>query len=88
MKLKINRWEFDVTNKDLVLDNGSIIQCITLKHETSWYDNLCAGRITVMSKKQFKQLLKDGLLIELKEEQKPVKYRGIQYCRVYRFNVK
>ena len=60
MKLKVNRWEFDVTNKDLVLDNGAIIQCITLKHQTSWYDNLCAGRTTIMSKKQFKQLIKDG----------------------------
>ena len=86
MKLKINRQEFDVTNKDLVLDNGAIIQCITLKHQTSWYDNLCAGRTTIMSKKQFKQLIKDGLLIELKGEQK-IKYRGIESCKLYRFNM-
>jgi hypothetical protein len=32
MKLKINRYEFEVTNKDIILDNGSCYQCLTLKH--------------------------------------------------------
>lgn len=35
MKIKINRYEFDVTNKDIVMDNGVIYQCVTLKHDSS-----------------------------------------------------
>ena len=86
MKLKINRQEFDVTNKDLVLDNDAIIQCITLKHQTSWYDNLCDGRITIMSKKQFKQLIKDGILVKIPDNEKPTGYKE-SFCKLYRFNV-
>lgn len=32
MKLKINKWEFDVTDQDWILDNGNCYQCMTLKH--------------------------------------------------------
>ena len=88
MKLKINRYEFDVSNKDWILDNGVCYQCMTLTHrvyETKYH----IGRniATEMSKAQFKQLVKEGKLIDITEayQQKyPNRYPG---CKIWKFNV-
>lgn len=97
MKMKINRYEFDVTNKDIVMDNGAIYQCLTLKHAShptgsyTWITNMIP---TIMSKKQFKELLKINQLILLDRDLYPntyLKYNKIldnKIVKLYRFNVK
>lgn len=87
MKLKINRWTFDVTDNDWVMDNGAVIQCLTLKHDTSWYDNLGAGRTTIMSRKQFNQLVKENKLVLIPKDYLPLKYRYATDVTMYRFNI-
>ncbi len=90
MRLKINRYEFDVSNKDWILDNGFCYQCMTLTHydrNASWISShkQCA---TQMSKKQFNQLVKEGKLIDYTEDFRkayPNIYIG---CKVWKFNVK
>lgn len=88
MKIKINKWEFDVTNNDLILDNGSIYQCITLMHHSpSASMSSCYSTITKMSKKQFNQLLKENKLVDVTKEfneKYPNRYIN---CKMWRFNV-
>lgn len=96
MKIKINRYEFDVTNKDIVMDNGAIYQCVTLKHDVSYggnYSSLKYKIPTTMSKKQFKELLKRNQLILLDKDLYPntyLKYNVLdnKIVKLYRFNVK
>lgn len=87
MELKINKYIFsNITNKDWVLDNGSIYQAMTLRHrvyDTRYY--LAKDVETIMSKMQFKQLVKDGLLVrDIERESKNFPYAG---CKAWRFNV-
>ena len=84
MKLKINRYEFDVTNKDWILDNGSCYQCMTLTHVALEYRVKLTQVPTIMSKAQFKQLVKDNKLVEFKNEKLSNRYK---YCKFWRFNV-
>lgn len=88
MKLKINKWEFDVTNKDWILDNGSVYQCMTLYHHSpSASMSSCYKATTIMSKKQFNQLLKENKLVDITKEfnkKYPNKWIG---CKIWRFNV-
>lgn len=88
MKIKINKWEFDVTNKDLILDNGSIYQCITLYHHSpSASMHSCYRATTTMSKKQFNQLIKENKLVDVTKEfndRSPHRYIN---CKMWRFNV-
>ena len=65
MLIKINRYTFNVTNKDWVLDNGSCYQCMTLRHNTTWRNNLCKPEVTIMSKSQLKQLVKENKLVDI-----------------------
>lgn len=85
MKLKINRYEFNVTNKDWILDNGACYQCMTLTHpEWSCRNILLRDTPTKMSRKQFKQLVKDGILVEVKNTNVNKRYPE---CRIWKFNV-
>lgn len=97
MKLKINRYEFEVTNKDYIMDNGAVYQCVTLKH--LGYPN-AGGRFawitkpmsTIMSKKQFSELLKKNQLVLMDKEKYPKTYArhglyGDSDIKLYRFNV-
>lgn len=82
MKLKINKWEFDVTDQDWILDNGNCYQCMTLKHHTwNW---LHPEVVTIMSKTQFKKLVKDGILYEVTNNPQNKRYKG---CRIWKFKV-
>lgn len=85
MKLKINRWEFDVTNEDWVLDNGAIYQCLTLKH---WAYNsglrIYQQVTTVMSKKQFNQLVKENKLTKFHNGRLSLYYPD---CTFWKFNL-
>ena len=91
MKLKINKYEFDVTNKDIVMDNGALYQCITLKHDSGLR---FGGMIsTIMSKQQFNTMLKNNQLVLLDPAKYPNTYRNhihsdmVSSVRLYRFNV-
>lgn len=90
MKLKINRYEFEVTNKDIILDNGSCYQCLTLKHpqrNTQSYTWIKHDIPTMMSKKQFEELLKNNQVVLLSEEKFPKLYSRYKGCMLWRFNV-
>lgn len=88
MKLKINRYEFDVTNKDWILDNGACYQCMTLTHRMLEYKVALRDVPTMMSKKQFKQLVKENKLIDYTEQyfknHPNYFHKG---CKIWRFNV-
>ena len=91
MKMKINRYEFEVTNKDIVMDNRACYQCLTLKHAShptgsyTWITNMIP---TLMSKKQFEELLKANKLILLDKEKYPNIYaKYAEGIKLYRFNV-
>lgn len=84
MILKIGRNEYIVTNKDWILDNGSIYQCMTLRYkvyEPRLHENI--AQIPVMSKKLFKDLLKSGKIVEVRNSKLLEKYSG---CKIWRFN--
>lgn len=85
MKLKINKYEFEVSNNDWILDNGSCYQCMTLTHkEWSCKNILLRDAPTIMSKKQFKQLVKDGILYEVTNSPQNERYKG---CRIWKFHI-
>lgn len=84
MELKINKYIFNITNKDWVLDNGACYQCLTLTHavyEPRLYQVKHVP--TLMSKNQFKQLVKDNNLIEVFNTEQNKMYPG---CRIWKFN--
>ena len=86
MRLKINKYEFEVTDRDWILDNGATYQCITLKHTV--YEQSIRESVyypTKMSKAQFKKLVKDGILYEVKDSPQNKRYKG---CRIWRFYTK
>ena len=85
MKLKINRYEFNnITDKDWILDNGACYQCIILTHpEWSCRNILLRDAPTKMSKTQFKQLVKEGKLVEWQNSPYKSKYTS---CKIWRFN--
>lgn len=89
MKLKINKWEFDITQDDWILDNGSIYQCPTLRHHSpSASMSNCYSAATVMSKKQFNSLIKEGKLIDATDEflakVSPNRFIG---CKIWKFKI-
>ena len=93
MELKIGRYTFtDVTNKDWILDNGACYQCVTLKHMENFGGRYCIMKPTwtQISKKQFKDLYKKGIIVEYPELETDPRYveRYGQYgMKAYRFNV-
>lgn len=67
MKIKCGRREFEVTEKDRILDNGAIYQLITQYYQKGW-----EKYTPVVSKSTFDKLLKAGK-IRLSSE----RYHGI-----------
>ena len=55
MKIKCGRKEFDVSNKDIIMDNGCCYQLVTKKIRKGYYDYS-----PVVSKTLFNSLLKNG----------------------------
>jgi len=55
MKIKCGRREFEVTEKDKILDNGAIYQLVTQTYREGW-----AEMIPVVAKSTFNRLLKEG----------------------------
>lgn len=85
VKIKINRYMKIIDEKDLVLDNGACIQVIT--QCGSFVDYGYAPLI--MSKKQFKDLLKKGfLIIDVSETKKAGNGYGGKGLYYFRFNIK
>ena len=87
MELKINKYTFNVKNSDWILDNGACYQCMTLKHSAYDYSIRCRkDYVTIMSKKQFNQLVKENKLIDITGyfHKKYNKYHG---CKIWKFNV-
>ena len=66
MKVKCGRYEYEITSKDLIMDNGSCIQIV--------------GRVSLncsslmMARVTFKKLLKDGNLELFKDVNGFLKY--------------
>lgn len=95
MKIKINRYEFDATNKDYIMDNGRCYQCLTLKHtfnphRTGRYAQVTREVYTHMPNNQFNELLKKNQLVFMSREQYPetyARYVGNNIrIKLYRFN--
>ena len=90
MKLKINRYNFDVTNEDWILDNGTCYQCMTLTHKALNLHHI-SDMPTIMSKKQFMELKKKNLLIDDTETFKQLHPRRFGYwegLKIWRFSIK
>ena len=95
MKMKINRYEFDVTNKDIIMDNGAIYQCVTLTHDSHPYSGsyryIAQKTATIMSKQQFNTLLKNKQIVYLEPSKFPNTYLRYLHspsaAKLYRFNV-
>ena len=90
MKLKINRYEFEVTNKDIILDNGACYQCLTLTHpqrNSQSYTWIKHDVPTMISKNQFKELLKNNQVALLTKGQCPKLYSRYAGYKLWRFNV-
>jgi len=85
MILKINRYTFNVTNKDWILDNGACYLCMTLRHREKVMLHY-ADVPTIMSKKQFKQLFKENKLIDCSKAFHK-KYNRYTNCLIWKFNV-
>lgn len=91
MKLKINRYTFDnITDKDWILDNGCCYQCMTLLHtelDTSY--KIPHRYATIMSKKQFKELLKQGIIVRFEAFENTERFKRLYGgCTAYRFKEK
>lgn len=90
MELKINRYNFDVTNEDWILDNGACYQCMTLTHKTLNLHHI-SDMPTIMSKKQFMELKKENLLIDDTETFKqlyPHRFGCWEGLKIWRFDIK
>lgn len=62
MKVKCGRDEYEVTNKDLILDNGACYQLITKKKFLGWNEYS-----PTISKTLFNKMLKAGLIRKSKK---------------------
>lgn len=84
MKLKINKWEFEVTDKDWILDNGVCYQCVTLTHSVLCGNWGSKDISTIMSKTQFNKLRKENLIVEWKDC--PYKSKFVTNVKIWKFN--
>lgn len=83
MLMKIGRREFDISNDDIIFDNGACYQLVTQmcrKGFDKYYQT--------MSKTQFKKLLKEEKLVLVDEKLSHTTSDGKEiYYRNYRFNI-
>lgn len=83
IEIKIGGKVFKISEKDLVLDNGSCAQLIT-QHITKGWDQITP----VMSKKMFRDMKKQGLLRTSEElKQKSIQRYGLGRCTLYAFDI-
>lgn len=91
MTLKIGRYTFDnITNKDWILDNDVCYQCMTLKHMSDDGSRYHIKEFvpTIMSKKLFKQLVREGKIVRFENFENSEKFkRYYAGCKAWRFNV-
>lgn len=82
-ELKINRRNFDITNRDVVLFNGACWQLITQTYFSNWYNHY-----PLMSKTMCERFVKKGILVlhEKKDEYitSSGKQMGLYY---YKFDI-
>lgn len=74
MKIKCDRGIFNVTNGDLILDNGACYQLITQTYFKNYYYHT-----PHVSKKLFKELLKDGKIRKSKKKYKSSSLENVYY---------
>ena len=74
MEIKCGTRIFDVTNKDLILDNGSCYQLITKKYFKDWY-----YQTPIVAKTLFKKLLKEGKIRKSEKKYKTGLSSGIEF---------
>lgn len=83
MKISIGRRKFNITNKDVVMDNGACYQLITQTYYKDW-----GNYYPVMSKRMFNKFVKDGTLILESEKDNGILGNGNRFIlKYYRFNV-
>lgn len=82
IELKIGHHTFGITEKDLVLDNGSCAQVITQAIFKDWHDYP-----PKMSKKMFKDMKKLGFLYTNDELNGPCHKRYGEFCTLYAFDI-
>ena len=78
MKIKCGRREFEVTEKDRILDNGSVYILVTQKYFAGWY-----RQSPTVAKATFNKLLKDGRIRRTTET-----WKGIREFNLYAFVIK
>lgn len=83
MLIKIERREFDITNEDIIMDNGACYQLITKKYTKGW-----CQYYPIVSKTQFNKLIKENKLVLTNEYLDYTDSTGKEhYRRYYKFNV-
>ena len=91
MMLKIGRYIFkNITNEDWILDNDACYQCMTLKHmgDDGSRFHFKKPMATIMSKKQFVQLVKEGKIVRFEEfENSEIFKVNYKSCKAWRFNI-
>ncbi len=74
MEIKCGVRTFNVTNKDLILDNGACYQLITQKYFQDWYYHT-----PKVAKTLFKKLLKEGKIKKSEKKYKTGLASEIEY---------
>lgn len=77
MKIKCGTKEFELNEKDLIMDNGACYQLITRRIGIGYY-----AQVPVIAKSKAKQLIKEGKLKETKLEKPPFKGNGLKYYSI------
>ena len=81
--MKIGRREFDITDKDIIFDNGASLQLATQTYQDGW-----CRTCPTMSKSQFNKLIKNKCLSLVKEKFSYTMTNGKDvYFRYYKFDI-
>ena len=84
MKIKYRREYLELTDKDIIFDNGSCYQLTTQKVGYGWN-----SKTPVLSKTMIKKMIKNGELVLIKEEYKWTTQDGKEvWFRYYKINNK
>lgn len=77
MKIKCGRKEFELNEKDLIMDNGACYQLITRRIGIGY-----ESKVPMLAKGKANQLIKEGKLKEVKLENPPFKGGGLKYYSI------
>ena len=84
MKIKYRKEYLELTDKDIIFDNGSCYQLTTQKVGYGWN-----AKTPVLSKTMIKKMIKNGDLVLIKEEYKWTTQDGKEvWFRYYKINKK